>query len=207
MLNSSVLQQKLSEVDDIKKSLDFLSEEVSAVRLQQKGILTLVEEVKALRIQNAENDRKIVFLENRVADLEQYTRMNDIIITGLDIKSRSYARAVATTNGEESEDLDVRSTEQQVAAFLQTRGIELDCDWKLKHADHPWITKGLQNACKKKNTLYRERMRQRTKDEENRYKKYKNKLTNIIRIARKEYYSKLLDNTKKHEAQEEVEIR
>ena len=27
---------------------------------------------------------------------------------------------------------------------------------KPKYKDHPWITKGLQNACKKKNTLYRE---------------------------------------------------
>ena len=119
--------KKLSEVNDIKKLLVFLSEEVSTGRLQQKGILTLVE-VKALCIQNENKDRKITFLENRVADLEQYTRMNDIIITGLDIKSRSYARAVATTNGEESRDLDVSSTEQQVAAFLQTRSIELDCE-------------------------------------------------------------------------------
>ena len=39
-------------------------------------------------------------------------------------------------------------------------------------------------------------MRQRTKEAENKYKKYKNKLTNIIRIARKEYYNKLLDNNK-----------
>ena len=88
----------------------------------------LVEEVKALRIQNEEKDRKIAFLKNRVADLEQYTRMNDIIITGLDIKPRSYSRVVAITNMEESGDLDVGSMEQQVAAFLQTRGIELDCE-------------------------------------------------------------------------------
>ena len=61
------------EVDDIKKSLDFLAEEISAVRLQQKGILELVEEVKSLRIQNAEKEKRLVFLENRVAELEQYT--------------------------------------------------------------------------------------------------------------------------------------
>ncbi len=36
------------EVDDIKKLLDCLTEEVSAVRPQQKNILDLVEEVKAL---------------------------------------------------------------------------------------------------------------------------------------------------------------
>ena len=33
---------------------------------------------------------------------------------------------------------------------------------KHKYTDRPWITKGLQNACKKKNTLYREFIKQRT---------------------------------------------
>ena len=39
-------------------------------------------------------------------------------------------------------------------------------------------------------------MRQRTKEAENEYKTFENKLTNIIRIAKKEYYNKLLDNNK-----------
>ena len=76
------------EVDDIKRSLDFLTEEVSAVRLQQSGILKLVEEVKALRIQNEEKTSDPSFLENRVADLELYTRINNVIISGLHIKAR-----------------------------------------------------------------------------------------------------------------------
>lgn len=67
------------EVDDIKRSLDMLMEEVSVVRQQQKTIMSLVEEVKALRLQNIEKDKRIMSLENRVADLEQYTRMNEIV--------------------------------------------------------------------------------------------------------------------------------
>jgi len=58
---------------------------------------------------------------------------------------------------------------------------------KRKYTDKPWITKGLQNACKKKNTLYREFIKQRTIEAENKYKKYKNKLNNILRVCRKEY--------------------
>ena len=46
-------------------------------------------------IQNIKKDKKITFLENRVADLEQYTRMNDLIISGLKTRHRSYARAAA----------------------------------------------------------------------------------------------------------------
>lgn len=42
---------------------------------------------------------------------------------------------------------------------------------KQKYVDRPWITKGLQNACKKKNTLYREFLKERTKEAEYKYKK------------------------------------
>lgn len=63
----------VEEVDDIKRLLDFLTVEVSAVRLQQKGILDLVEEVEAPSQQNVEKEKRIVFLENRVADLEECT--------------------------------------------------------------------------------------------------------------------------------------
>ena len=51
--------------------------------------------------------------------------------------------------------------------------------------DKPWMTKGLHNACKKKNYLYRCFLKLRTKEAENRYKKYKNKLVSITRIHKK----------------------
>lgn len=56
---------------------------------------------------------------------------------------------------------------------------------KQNHKGQPWFTKGLKNACKK--TLYREYIKQRTEEAEN---KYKNKLTNIIRVCRKKQYQK-----------------
>ncbi|KAI4793662.1 hypothetical protein KUCAC02_032576 [Chaenocephalus aceratus] len=120
--------QSAEEVDEIKKSVDFIAGEISPVRLQQKGILDLVEEVKILRIQNAEKDKGLEYLENRVEDLEQYTRINDVIITGLKVRPRSYARAVGADAGGEPGELDASSTEQQVAAFLQSKGIQLDCN-------------------------------------------------------------------------------
>ena len=123
------------EGDDIKKSLYFLSEEISVVKKQQKSILDLVEEVKALGIQNAEKDRRLVHLESRVAELEQYTRVNDVIVTGLRIKPWSYAWAVTVANGGEPGEQDVSSVEQQVAAFLQSKGI--DMDWNNVEAWHP----------------------------------------------------------------------
>ena len=69
---------------------------------------------------------------------------------------------------------------------------------KVNFINCPWISKGLQNACKKKNTLYREFIRQtRTKASELKYKKiYKNVLTNIIRTSKKDHYKKKLDGNK-----------
>ena len=54
-----------------------------------------------------------------------------------------------------------------------------------KYNNNQWITKGLQNACKKKNTLYREFIKRRKREAEDKYKKYKNKLTNIMRTCKK----------------------
>ena len=116
------------DIDDIKKSLDFLTEEISVVRQQQKSILDLVAEVKVLRNQNAENVNRIAFLETRVHELEQYSRINEVVVSGLQIKPRSYARAVTAIGDGERGELDENSTEQQVAAFLQCKGIMLDCN-------------------------------------------------------------------------------
>lgn len=59
----------VEEIKDIKKSLNFLGEEVSTVRLQQRNILDPVEEIKPLLQQNIKKEQRIVFLKNRVADL------------------------------------------------------------------------------------------------------------------------------------------
>lgn len=58
--------QVMEDLDNIRKitGMDFLSEEVSAFRLQQKSILDLIEELKSLKLPNAEKDKGISFLEN-----------------------------------------------------------------------------------------------------------------------------------------------
>lgn len=114
------------EGDELKNTLEFLAQDISAIKQQQKVILELVEEVKALQIAK---DRRLADLETRVAELEQSARMNDVIVTGLRIKARSYARAVRTNNsgdpGEDQEQ-DESSVEQQVANFLHSRGINME---------------------------------------------------------------------------------
>lgn len=60
----------------------------------------------------------------------------------------------------------------------------------------PWVTKGLEKACTKKNRLYREFLKHRTKDKEDKYKIYKNRLTSIMRSHKKAYYDQLLQSYK-----------
>lgn len=80
--------------DNIQASLDFISEEIAAIKNEQATIKELVAEVKTMRLENEKKDRQIAYLEYRVAELEQYTRINNVVITGLQVKPRSYARAV-----------------------------------------------------------------------------------------------------------------
>ena len=49
----------------------------------------------------------------------------------------------------------------------------------------PWFTKGLRNACRKKNCLYKKFLQNRTDAAEMKYHAYKNKLTSILRNCEK----------------------
>ena len=66
-----------------------------------------------LKILLQEKYAKISELENRVDDLEQYTRIDDLIISGLTVRHRSYSSAVTHNNVIES----------QNAAFDDKNGI------------------------------------------------------------------------------------
>lgn len=63
---------------------------------------------------------------------------------------------------------------------------------KLNKHHKPWFTQGLKKACRKKNHLYRKFLLNRDERSESKYKQYKNKLTSILRYARKNYYHELI---------------
>ena len=52
----------------------------------------------------------------------------------------------------------------------------------------PWFTNGLKNACRKKNNLYKSWLANKTECAQQKYKKYRNKLSLILRKAEKTYY-------------------
>ncbi|KAM9410464.1 uncharacterized protein KZ484_002511 isoform 2-T3 [Pholidichthys leucotaenia] len=98
-------------MEETRKSLGFLLAEITTITAQQKKIMDLVVEVQALRQMNMEKDKKISFLEERVDDLEQYSRGNDLIISGLRTRHQSYAGVVASAE----ENTNRRGTEETEA--------------------------------------------------------------------------------------------
>lgn len=60
----------------------------------------------------------------------------------------------------------------------------------------PWLSKGLLKSIGKKNKLYRRYLRNPSPQNEQKYKKYKNKLTHSLRIAKRLWYEKKLENAK-----------
>lgn len=110
-------------MEEIHKSLDFKSEELSRVAKQQSMLLDLVNEVKQLKNLVKEKDRKIEDLERRMNDMEQYSRMEDVIISGLDVKPQTYAKAagVGRSDREDAQMENQQSLERQVINFLEAR--------------------------------------------------------------------------------------
>ncbi|KAL7407651.1 hypothetical protein ABVT39_011735 [Epinephelus coioides] len=89
----SVTTKKLAEeLEEIKISLNFMSEEISKVVKQQVNLMGLMEEVRELKATVKQRDQKIQLLEQRIDDLEQYSRADNVTITGLETKHHGYSR-------------------------------------------------------------------------------------------------------------------
>ena len=65
--------------------------------------------------------------------------------------------------------------------------------YKSKRSNNLWISKGLKKSSKTKEVLYRKFIKNPSQKNERDYKIYRNKLNHLIRIAKKNYYSKRLD--------------
>ncbi|ROK87087.1 PDZ domain-containing protein GIPC1 [Anabarilius grahami] len=122
--------QMEDDMDDIRKSLNFLTEEMAKVTAQLAVLTELVTEVKVLKQLIKEKDKTINELEKRIDNLEQYTRMEDIIITGLSVKPRSYTKAAAEGRNvtEDAGTEELFSLERQVLQFLAETNIHVDAN-------------------------------------------------------------------------------
>jgi hypothetical protein len=60
----------------------------------------------------------------------------------------------------------------------------------------PWLTEGLRQSIKNKNWLFRKYVKNHNDIDFNEYKKYRNKLHHILRIAERKHYQELILNNK-----------
>ena len=68
---------------------------------------------------------------------------------------------------------------------------------KSKKRNNPWITKSIKRSIRKKHTLYSKTLKSGfDKVHVDKYKKYRNTLTSVVRTAKKSYYGKLFEKDK-----------
>ena len=66
------------DYSELKKVIDALRDEVAAVKEKQIEIHRLLEKLTAIDTENKYRDEKIRELDDRMTDLEQYSRINHI---------------------------------------------------------------------------------------------------------------------------------
>jgi len=64
----------------------------------------------------------------------------------------------------------------------------------LKHLKNPWVTPGILRSIRRKNKLYRIKLKNPTNTNIAKFRNYRNKLNHLIRYTKKEYYRSLLKN-------------
>ena len=110
-------------MEEIRKSLYSMSEELSKVANQQAKLLGLMEDVRELKSSIKEKDKKIADLEQHVDDLEQYSHMDDLIISQLKIRHKTFAWATAGGKGEDALLSELASLEKHVLQFFQSQNV------------------------------------------------------------------------------------
>ena len=87
------IKNQLKELGVVKKSLEFIDENIGKIQDRQnkeeKVVDNLLQKMEQLEKDNRIKTQKILELQNKVDELEQYTRKNNIVISGFETKSFS----------------------------------------------------------------------------------------------------------------------
>ena len=82
--------------------------------------------------------------------------------------------------------------------FYYDKNIPLVRQKPFKKIKNPWITKGIMTSILNRNRLFKNAMREPCKANHDKYKLYRNKLTTLIRVSRKMYYSQEIESKKQN---------
>ena len=122
--------KKEEELTDIRESLYSIHAKLEELPSCKTDLNELIILVKTLQKSNKEKDEKIRLLEQCVDDLEQYSRIDNIVISGLTTKHKTYARVMNTNPSNDHESApeeEQESLEEQVVAFIdKNMGVKLE---------------------------------------------------------------------------------
>lgn len=114
---------KLKPGDDRYESISLF--QISNIATQQIKLLGLFEDVQKLQKLLREKDEVISDLEIKIDQLEQYTRIEDVIITNVKTTHCSYSSAVREDRDAEAPPTELESLEHQVLKFLAEKNIDV----------------------------------------------------------------------------------
>ena len=130
------LDQEFSKVMDSSQASTPITELTSGDNLKIDLILKevqkishLFKEINELKRLNQEKDEKIAKLEDRLDSLEQYSRIDNIIISGFKPTYSSYSRAATYNDAPEKHELapekEKVNLESQVINYLNEKGVDI----------------------------------------------------------------------------------
>ena len=85
---------------------------------------------------------------------------------------------------------------KNILNFITSFPIKFCQGKNLKTLHNPWLTTGILKSIKTKSRLYKLFLRKPSHERESSYKSFRNKLTCLVRIARKNYYDNKLDKAR-----------
>ena len=133
-------KQTEEELSIVKQQLDTLQEDIHKILKNQNQFHEILQHIETLKKENiqlkeelATKEARIRDLETRTDSLEQYTRSEDLIISGLNVTHRSYANTVRqNASRQQDSPTEIEDTpeenqnlELQVIDFCNSKGINL----------------------------------------------------------------------------------
>ena len=111
-----------AEITEMRTTLKFVSAKLDVITRLQKDLETATQAIAKLQQENKQKEERIMTLESRVDELEQYSKNDNIVITGLNVHYRSFAGAVSSTmrDYDNITDSELESLETQVIFYLNS---------------------------------------------------------------------------------------
>ena len=120
------IKNQLMELNEVKKSIEFIDENIGKIQDRQnkeeKVLDSLLQKMEQLEKDNRIKTQKVLELQNKVDELEQYTRKNNIVISGFETKS--YSEIVSGQNSV-SDNLEHDAEVMRNSETLETKVIDM----------------------------------------------------------------------------------